>query len=41
VIAGTVGRGLNAFVTASNHAEGCAPRTLRLLAEAVMARTRL
>ena len=40
VIAGTVGRGLNAFVTASNHAEGCAPRTLRLLAEAVMARTR-
>ncbi|MDB5896235.1 MAG: hypothetical protein JWQ88_3766 [Rhodoferax sp.] len=37
VISGTVGRGLNAFVTASNHAEGCAPRTLRLLAEAVLA----
>jgi uncharacterized protein YecE (DUF72 family) len=35
VVAGTVGRGLNAYVTASNHVEGCAPRTLRLLAEAV------
>ena len=37
VIAGTTGRGQNAFVTISNHAEGCAPRTVRTLAECVAA----
>jgi len=33
VIAGTTRRGQNAFVTISNHAEGCAPATVRALAE--------
>jgi len=28
VIAGITGRGQNAFVTISNHAEGCAPLTV-------------
>ena len=37
VIAGTTGRGQNAFVTISNHAEGCAPLTVRTLAECVAA----
>ena len=36
VIAGTTGRGQNAFVTISNHAEGCAPLTVRTLAESVV-----
>ena len=35
VIAGTTGRGQNAFVTISNHAEGCAPLTVRGVAEEV------
>ena len=35
VIAGTTRRGQNAFVTISNHAEGCAPATVRALAEQV------
>lgn len=34
-IAGVTGAGQNAFVTVSNHAEGCAPLTLRTLAERV------
>jgi uncharacterized protein YecE (DUF72 family) len=34
-IAGITGRGLPAFVTVSNDAEGCAPRSIALLAEAV------
>ncbi|GKT00329.1 DUF72 domain-containing protein [Acidovorax sp. SUPP3434] len=34
-IAGVTGAGQNAFVTVSNHAEGCAPLTLRTLAEQV------
>lgn len=32
-LAGVCGRGQNAFVTISNHAEGCAPLTVRRLAE--------
>lgn len=36
-IAGSVGRGQNAFVTISNHAEGCAPATVQGLAECVAA----
>lgn len=35
VIAGTTRRGQNAFVTISNHAEGCAPLTVRGLAQAL------
>lgn len=35
VIAGTVGAGQNAFVTLSNKSEGCAPLSVRALAEAV------
>jgi uncharacterized protein YecE (DUF72 family) len=35
VIAGITARGQNAYVTISNHAEGCAPRTVRALAEHV------
>ncbi|APW38146.1 hypothetical protein RD110_13850 [Rhodoferax koreense] len=35
VVAGTVGRGQNAFVTISNHAEGSAPLTLRAFAQDV------
>jgi uncharacterized protein YecE (DUF72 family) len=35
VIAGTTRRGQNAFVTISNHAEGCAPASVRGLAEHV------
>ena len=35
VIAGITGRGQNAYVTISNHAEGCAPRTVQGLAERV------
>ena len=35
VIAGTTGRGQNAFVTISNHAEGCAPLMVRGVAEEV------
>ena len=35
VVAGTVDRGQNAFVTISNHAEGSAPQTLRSFAEEV------
>lgn len=35
-IAGITGRGLPAFVTVSNDAEGCAPRSIALLAEAVV-----
>lgn len=34
-IAGITSRGQNAFVTISNHAEGCAPRTVHALAQAV------
>ena len=34
-LAGVCGRGQNAYVTISNHAEGCAPLTLRRLAEQV------
>lgn len=37
VIAGTTRRGQNAFVTISNHAEGCAPLTVRGVAEQVAA----
>jgi hypothetical protein len=37
VIAGTTGAGQNAFVTISNQAEGCAPLSAALLAEAVLA----
>ena len=37
VIAGTTSRGQNAFITISNHAEGCAPITVRALAECVAA----
>lgn len=33
VIAGITGRGQNAFVTISNHAEGCAPLTVRGVAQ--------
>ena len=36
-LAGVCGRGQNAFVTISNHAEGCAPLTVRRLAEQVVA----
>ena len=36
-IAGVTGRGQPAYVTISNHAEGCAPRTLHTLAEHVVA----
>lgn len=36
VIAGITGRGQNAYVTVSNHAEGCAPLTIRTLAEQVV-----
>lgn len=35
VVAGTVGRGQNAFVTISNHAEGSAPQTVKTLAQTV------
>ncbi len=35
VIAGTTRKGQNAFVTISNHAEGCAPGSVRALAERV------
>lgn len=35
-VAGVCGRGQNAFVTISNHAEGCAPLTARRLAEQVV-----
>jgi len=35
VIAGTVGAGHNAYVTLSNKAEGCAPRSVIALAQAV------
>lgn len=35
-LAGICGRGQNAFVTVSNHAEGCAPLTVRRLAEHVV-----
>ncbi|MDB5847970.1 MAG: hypothetical protein JWP29_1722 [Rhodoferax sp.] len=38
VIAGTVGRGQNAFVTISNHAEGSAPQTIVSLAEEIRLR---
>jgi uncharacterized protein YecE (DUF72 family) len=34
-MAGITGRGQNAYVTISNHAEGCAPRTALALAQAV------
>jgi len=37
-IAGVTQRGQNAYVTLSNHAEGCAPLTARRLAEQVVAR---
>lgn len=40
VIAGTTRRGQNAFVTISNHAEGCAPASVRALAEEVAASLR-
>lgn len=36
-LAGVCGRGQNAYVTISNHAEGCAPLTVRRLAEQVAA----
>lgn len=36
VIRGTTGAGQNAFVTISNQAEGCAPRTIATLARAVV-----
>jgi uncharacterized protein YecE (DUF72 family) len=39
VIAGTVGAGHPAYVTISNHAEGCAPLTAASLARAVAARS--
>ena len=39
VVAGVTRRGQNAYVAISNHAEGCAPRTVRALAEAVAAAT--
>lgn len=38
-LAGVCGRGQNAYVTISNHAEGCAPLTVRTLAEQVAAQT--
>lgn len=38
-LAGVCGSGQNAYVTISNHAEGCAPLTLRRLAEQVAAHT--
>lgn len=38
VIAGTVGRGQNAFVTLSNQAEGCGPLSVIELAKAVLGR---
>jgi uncharacterized protein YecE (DUF72 family) len=38
-IAGITGRGQNAYVTISNHAEGCAPLTVRTLAEQVVEQT--
>ncbi len=38
VIAATTGAGHNAFVTISNHAEGCAPLTAASLAQAVVSR---
>lgn len=37
VVAGITGRGQNAYVTISNHAEGCAPRSVQALAERVAA----
>ena len=37
VIVGITGRGQNAYVTISNHAEGCAPLTVQRLAEQVRA----
>jgi uncharacterized protein YecE (DUF72 family) len=36
-LVGITGRGQNAYVTISNHAEGCAPLTVRRLAEQVIA----
>jgi hypothetical protein len=38
VVAGTVDRGQNAFVTISNHAEGSAPQTIVSLAEEIRLR---
>ncbi|WP_159916196.1 DUF72 domain-containing protein [Pantoea sp. 18069] len=38
-IAGITGRGQRAYVTVSNDAEGCAPRSIALLAEAVLEET--
>ncbi|WP_311221121.1 MULTISPECIES: DUF72 domain-containing protein [unclassified Acidovorax] len=40
-IAGITGRGQNAYVTISNHAEGCAPLTIRTLAEQIVAANKL
>ena len=37
VIVGITGRGQNAYVTISNHAEGCAPLTVQRLAQHVRA----
>ena len=37
VVAAVTRRGQNAYVAISNHAEGCAPLTVRALAEAVAA----
>jgi len=36
-VAGITARGQNAYVTISNHAEGCAPLTIRTLAERIVA----
>lgn len=41
VIAGTTHAGQRAYVAISNHAEGCAPRSVRALAEAVVRATAL
>ncbi len=38
-LAGVCGRGQNAFVTISNHAEGCAPLTVRRLVEQLVAQS--
>ncbi|MBI2770747.1 MAG: DUF72 domain-containing protein [Burkholderiales bacterium] len=40
VIAGTVGAGMNAYVTVNNKAEGCAPLSVAELAKAVLESTR-
>ena len=37
VIRGTTGAGQKAYVTVSNQAEGCAPLSIRALAEAIVA----